>query len=208
MIVKVCGMRDAANIKTLDILGIADWMGFIFYPKSIRFVDSLPDYLPRHSKRVGVFVNADADFISEHVADYSLNLVQLHGDETPAFCKSLRQLIGDSVKIIKTIPVETADDLKTTSAFQSAVDYFLFETRSAGYGGSGNHFDWSLLSSYHGKKPFLLTGGIGPDDAEAILTIRHPQFMGIDLNSRFETDPALKDINALLHFVTTINDKR
>ena len=201
-------MRDAANIKTLDILGIADWMGFIFYPKSSRFVDSLPDYLPRHSKRVGVFVNADADFISEHVADYSLNLVQLHGDETPAFCKSLRQSLGDSVKIIKTIPVETADDLKTTSAFQSAVDYFLFETRCAGYGGSGNHFDWSLLNSYHGKKPFLLTGGIGPDDAEAILTIRHPQFMGIDLNSRFETAPALKDINMLLHFVTTLTDNR
>ena len=197
-------MRDAQNIRTLDILGIAQWMGFIFYPKSSRYVEAVPDYMPHHSKRVGVFVNSDIADIKQHVTDYQLIFVQLHGDETPDFCKMLRKELGREIGIIKTIPVSSAADFSTTHDYARYVDYFLFETPCAGYGGSGTQFDWSLLNKYHGKQPFLLTGGIGPDDAEAISRIRHPRFFGIDLNSRFETAPALKNTDLLLKFTTKL----
>ncbi len=197
-------MRDAQNIRTLDILGIAQWMGFIFYPKSKRYVETVPDYLPRHTKRVGVFVNSDIDDIRQHVADYELNLVQLHGDETPEFCKALRKQLGLDIGIIKTISVSSSEDFKKTRDYARYADYFLFETACVGYGGSGTQFDWSLLNHYHGKLPFLLSGGIGPDDAESIGRIRHPRFFGIDLNSRFETVPAVKNTDMLLRFTTKL----
>lgn len=204
MIVKVCGMKYADNIRQLDEANIAQWMGFIFYPKSPRHVSEVPAYLPRRSQRVGVFVNATIDDIVAHHADYQFNLVQLHGSESPAYCQTLRQQLGTSVQLIKAIPVPDAKALHATAPYTDVIDYLLFETPTTHYGGTGTKFDWSLLNSYQAPTPFLLTGGIGPDDAQQILAIRHPQFCGIDLNSRFELQPALKDIAALQTFTQQI----
>ena len=111
-LIKVCGMRDADNIRTLDLLGIANWMGFIFYPASSRYVETVPEYMPRHSRRVGVFVNATIEDIIAHCADYGLNAVQLHGDETPDYCSELRQQLPTGTAIIKAISVSSEEDLQ------------------------------------------------------------------------------------------------
>ena len=200
MIVKVCGMRNAENIRQLDEAHIADWMGFIFYPKSPRYVAERPTYLPRYSQRVGVFVNENTDDILAHHADYGFNLIQLHGGESPAFCQALRARLPKEVKLIKAIPVSSATALCAAETYAAAIDYFLFETPTTSYGGSGNQFDWNILHEYHGPVPFLLAGGIGPGDANQVNAFRHPRFVGIDLNSRFETAPALKDIPTITTF--------
>ena len=200
-------MRDADNIRTLDLSGIADWMGFIFYPASSRYVDSVPEYMPRHSRRVGVFVNATIEDVLTHCADYGLHAVQLHGDESSDYCQELRQQLPKGTVIIKAISVSSEADLQRTVEYTSAVDYFLFETPCSTYGGSGEKFQWELLNGYTGTRPFLLSGGIGPDDIDAIHRFSHPRLLGIDLNSRFEFSPALKDTDQLLHFVTNLKAK-
>ena len=200
MIIKVCGMRNAENIRQLDEARIADWMGFIFYSKSPRHVAERPTYLPRYSQRVGVFVNENTEEILAHCQDYHLNLVQLHGNESPSFCQTLRAQLPENVKLIKAIPVSSATALCAADTYTAAIDYVLFETPCTGYGGSGNQFDWRILHEYHGAVPFLLTGGIGPEDADKVKAFQHPRFIGIDLNSRFETAPALKDIPTITTF--------
>ena len=213
MIVKVCGMKYADNIRLLDEAKIAQWMGFIFYPKSPRYVSEPPSYLPQYSQRVGVFVNASIDDILAHHADYQFNLIQLHGNESPDYCQRLRtQLNKDTqapqskaIQLIKALPVSSMTAYHAVPPYIGSIDYLLFETPTTKYGGTGTKFDWSLLNSYQGPLPFLLTGGIGPDDAQQICAIRHPQFCGIDLNSRFETAPAKKDIAALSTFMHQLN---
>ena len=209
MIIKVCGMREPENIRAVEATGI-DWMGFIFFPKSPRFVENVPDYLPQQSKRVGVFVNASIDEIVEKIKPFQLQLIQLHGRETPAFCRELRQRIPADMKIIKMIPIATRNDIQMADSYTNDVDYFLFEskipTNGGSYGGSGQQFDWSILQRYQGSVPFLLTGGIGEEDAEQIAHFLHPQFIGIDLNSRFETAPALKDTKKIRAFVDKIRN--
>ena len=209
MIIKVCGMREPENIRAVEATG-TDWMGFIFFPKSPRFVENVPDYLPQQSKRVGVFVNASIDEIVEKIKPFQLQLIQLHGRETPAFCRELRQRIPADMKIIKMIPIATRNDIQMADSYTNDVDYFLFEsgipTNGGSYGGSGQQFDWSILQRYQGSVPFLLTGGIGKEDAEQIAHFHHPQFSGIDLNSRFETAPALKDTKKIRAFVDKIRN--
>ncbi|MBQ9362590.1 MAG: phosphoribosylanthranilate isomerase [Bacteroidaceae bacterium] len=200
MIVKVCGMRNAENIRLLDEAHIADWMGFIFYPQSPRYVAERPTYLPRYSQRVGVFVNENTEGILAYCQDYHLDLVQLHGNESPSFCQTLRVQLPQDVKLIKALPVSSATALCAADTYSDCIDYLLFETPTTGYGGSGKQFDWNLLHKYHGSVPFLLTGGIGPGDVAQIRAFRHPRFIGIDLNSRFETAPALKDIQSIKTF--------
>ena len=208
MIVKVCGMRDADNIRQVDELGMVDWMGFIFYPRSPRHVDEVPAYLPKHSKRVGVFVNASIEDIVSRIETFGFHLVQLHGNETPEDILSLRKAVGNQVEIIKMIQIASTEDLAKARAYEGLVDYFLFETKCKGYGGSGQQFDWDILGHYTGKTPFLITGGIGPDDAERIRTLSPKlstlNFTGIDLNSRFETAPTLKDITLIDKFIKQI----
>ena len=209
MIIKVCGMREPENIRAVEATG-TDWMGFIFFQKSPRFVENVPDYLPQQSKRVGVFVNASIDEIVEKIKPFQLQLIQLHGRETPAFCRELRQRIPADMKIIKMIPIATRNDIQMADSFTNDVDYFLFEskipTNGGSYGGSGQQFDWSILQRYQGNVPFILTGGIGEEDAEQIALFHHPQFIGIDLNSRFETAPALKDTKKIRAFVDKIRN--
>ncbi|MBQ6405536.1 MAG: phosphoribosylanthranilate isomerase [Prevotella sp.] len=203
MIIKVCGMRDADNIREVEKLGI-DWMGFIFWPKSSRYVSERPAYLPQKCKRVGVFVNATIDDIRQHIADYSLDIVQLHGHESTDSIRSLRSLCGDVISIIKAFNIATKEDLNATTPYAGLVDYFLFDTKGPSVGGNGEKFDWSVLEAYNGDTPFLLSGGIGPDDAERILDYHHPKCIGIDLNSRFEIEPGIKDITKLKTFLNDV----
>lgn len=201
MIVKVCGMSDAVNIRLAEQLNI-DWMGFIFYPPSPRYVERRPDYLPQRQRRVGVFVNADEAFILSRISLFGLQLLQLHGHETPRQCRSLREATGLSV--IKAFSVKSAADVAETRHYEGAADYFLFDTPTPGVGGSGRSFDHSLLDHYTGTTPFLLSGGLGPDSVSHILALRHPRMAGIDLNSRFETAPGIKSIHRLQQFLQSL----
>ena len=198
MIVKVCGMRDAANIRQLEALGI-DWMGMIFWPKSKRYVSTPPVYLPQHVRKVGVFVDASLDAIRQHVEDYQLDIVQLHGQESPEMLKVLKPLT-----LIKALNIATPEDLQKTEPYEGLADYFLFDTKGKSVGGNGEKFDWSVLASYQGETPFLLSGGIGPEVTQDVKTFHHPKCIGIDLNSRFETEPGLKDITKLKQFLEAI----
>ena len=201
MIVRVCGMSDAVNIRLAEQLNI-DWMGFIFYPPSPRYVERRPDYLPKRQRRVGVFVNADEAFILSRISLFGLQLLQLHGHETPRQCRSLREATGLSV--IKAFSVKSAADVAETRHYEGAADYFLFDTPTPGVGGSGQSFDHSLLDHYTGTTPFLLSGGLGPDSVSHILALRHPRMAGIDLNSRFETAPGIKSIHRLQQFLQSL----
>ena len=203
MMIKVCGMRDADNIRAAEALGI-DLMGFIFWPKSSRHVSEKPAYLPTQCRRVGVFVDAAIDNIRQHVEDYALDVIQLHGKEAPAYLQALRSLYGDSIAIIKAFNIATAEDLQKTACYEGHADYFLFDTKAQQVGGNGTKFDWTVLDSYAGKTPFLLSGGIGPDDAEQVQAFHHPLLAGIDLNSRFELAPGLKDIQQLKTFIQAL----
>jgi phosphoribosylanthranilate isomerase len=198
MIVKVCGMRDAQNIRDVEKLGV-DWIGMIFWPQSKRFVTEVPSYLPKHQKRVGVFVDAPLEDIRQHISDYQLNIIQLHGQESPDYVKALKPHTT-----IKAFNIAKADDLVQTEQYEEIADYFLFDTKGLMVGGNGQKFDWSVLTAYHGKTPFLLSGGIGLDDAESINSFHHPSCIGIDLNSRFEVSPAFKDIDKLRKFLGKI----
>ena len=201
LVIKVCGMREAENIREVEALGI-NWMGLIFWPKSSRYVSEMPDYLPQDVKRVGVFVDEDLDTVKKKADDYALDLIQLHGSESPDYVRALKtssSINPLTSSIIKAFNIATSDDFEQTKDYEGLVDYFLFDTKGPSVGGNGVQFDWDVLKDYHGKTPFLLSGGIGPDDAERIHAFHHPQCIGIDLNSRFELSPGLKDINKLKH---------
>jgi phosphoribosylanthranilate isomerase len=191
-------MRDAQNIRDVEALGI-DWIGMIFWPKSKRYVAEVPSYLPEHLKKVGVFVDSTLDDILQHISDYQLDIIQLHGQESPDFAKALKPHT-----IIKAFNIEKADDLLQTEKYKGIADYFLFDTKGKMAGGNGQKFDWSVLTAYQGKTPFLLSGGIGPEDAESVRSFHHPRCIGIDLNSRFESEPGFKDINQLKTFINKL----
>ncbi len=230
MIVKVCGMRDAENIREVAALGV-DLMGFIFWPKSPRFVQMIssqagiiPDYSEERyrravtgqqapvstakPKRVGVFVDEMPQTIVSYVYNYALDYVQLHGQERPVMIENLkRTLIPDiapGIKIIKVLSVSSKEDVMKYKAYEGIADLLLFDTKCDTIGGSGEQFAWQVLDAYDGKTPFLLSGGIGPDDVEKVKAFSHPQFMGIDLNSRFETAPGVKDVQRLRSFIQQI----
>lgn len=223
MIIKVCGMRDGANIREVAALGV-DWIGMIFYPKSPRYVRMIPSgagIIPDRAaegeasllekvKRVGVFVDDMPQNIVTRAYNYHLDLIQLHGHETPTLIRNLRATldpdIRPGVKFIKAISVGSADDITQCEPYEGVVDYFLFDTRCTTMGGSGQQFDWTVLNAYKGHTPFLLSGGIGPDDADRVKAFNHPQCVGIDLNSRFEVEPGVKDIDKLRTFVNEVKE--
>ena len=220
-IIKVCGMRETENIREVEALGI-DWLGMIFWPKSKRYVATPPSYLPTDVKKVGVFVDASLEDICQHIHNYQLDIIQLHGSEHPEFLRDLRNTCGSvsTIKIIKAFNIATVDDLLLTESYAGLADYFLFDTKGKMVGGNGEQFDWSILVHYHGTTPYILSGGIGPKDAERVYSFLHDNHVsnsflehgklnighciGIDLNSRFETVPGLKDINKLKTFVEEI----
>lgn len=209
MLIKVCGMRLPDNIREVAALGV-DWMGFIFYAESPRFVGQINErQLPdaKAAKRIGVFVNASTEDMIETATRCRLDYLQLHGNESPDDCYALQKR---GYSLIKVFSVFGREDLVRTADYEGCVDYFLFDTKCNGYGGSGRQFDWSILSAYAGSTPFLLSGGIGPDSVETIRAFNHPKWVGIDLNSGFEIEPARKDVEALHTFIKEIknNSKR
>ena len=299
MKVKICGMRDPENIRAAANLPI-DLMGFIFYEKSSRYVSStgiLP--VPANVQRVGVFVNADIDFVLEKIKIHQLNYLQLHGDETPEYCRDIQAEIkasrtlpiaigikgeppalfpdSEEIKLIKAFRVNDDFDFSQTKKYERYCAYFLFDTkkntnavlpptppesstgqaskggdemgafsskrgdeigdsppeekdmdvssfsrsekytplegasrpssppleggRGEEYGGTGKKFNWQLLQQYTGNTPFLLSGGIGAEDVQAVQNFSHPKFAGIDVNSKFEVKPALKDVGKIEDFL-------
>lgn len=212
-------MRDADNIRAVASLSI-DFLGFIFYPQSPRYAQkAVPetelmtntatasrrnDIEARKPQRVGVFVDETPQAIIAHIHNDQLDYVQLHGHELPEMIDHLkRAVISDnhhSLKVIKAFSISKPDDLLQTKAYEGIADLFLFDTPTESYGGSGKKFDWQMLQAYDGHTPFLLSGGIGPEDTDRIRTFEHPQCIGIDLNSRFETAPGIKDVEALRRF--------
>ena len=197
-LIKVCGMREAENIREVEALG-PDWLGLIFWPRSSRYVAKRPVYLPTNAKRVGVFVDEDIDLVIKTAEDYALDLIQLHGHESPNYAAKLMKW-----QVIKAFNIATAADFEQTSAYEGIVDYFLFDTKGKAVGGNGEKFDWSVLAYYQGETPFLLSGGIGPDDVERVRHFHHPKCIGIDLNSRFETAPGQKDAEQLRTFIKQV----
>jgi len=202
--IKICGMKYPENIKLVAGLQ-PNFMGFIFYPKSPRYaeplnVDSLKS-IPKSIKKIGVFVNETEENILTTVYKYELDGVQLHGVELVEMCKELRDT---GLIVIKAFPIAEAYNFIVTKTYEGACDYFLFDTKTEAFGGSGVKFDWSILNEYKGETSFLLSGGIAPDDAEAILKIEHPKFVGIDLNSKFELKPGEKNVELLGEFIKEI----
>ncbi|MFZ2431372.1 MAG: phosphoribosylanthranilate isomerase [Lutibacter sp.] len=197
MKIKVCGMRESENISELMTLK-PDYVGFIFYDKSKRFVADFPQIeIPSTTKKVGVFVNETIEEIGEKVQKYDLDFVQLHGNETPEFCE---KLASKSIKIIKAFSVGENFDFSAIKPFEKHVSLFLFDTKGNNYGGNGIKFNWDLLQNYTGKTSFLLSGGISKNDAAEIKKFKHPAFLGIDINSGFELEPGLKNIKEIKEF--------
>ena len=194
-------MRNAENIRKVEAMGI-DLMGFIFWSKSKRYVGERPSYLPTNCKRVGVFVDEDIEQVKRIADEYELDFIQLHGHESPEYIRLL-----DNRKIIKAFNIATTGDFALTEAYEGVANYFLFDTKGKSVGGNGEKFDWSLLSTYDGNTPFLISGGIGPDDADLLKTFHHPKCIGIDLNSRFEITPGIKDIDDLRIFLNELSRK-
>ena len=207
LITKVCGLNQAENMLDVDKLGV-NYIGLIFYPKSPRFVT--PKCLtPTKAKKVGVFVNTDINEILNYIKSYNLNALQLHGQESVEFIKELRQTILNDpglsfIEIWKAIAIKNKSDFEQCTAYEHHVDKFVFDTKAKVLGGSGLKFDWSNLEAYHLSTNFLLSGGISAEDAVKISQIQHSKLIGVDLNSKFEIQPGLKDIKRLSIFTSQL----
>ncbi|MBP1664405.1 MAG: phosphoribosylanthranilate isomerase [Bacteroidetes bacterium] len=202
MLIKICGMKYPDNIHEIAALK-PDFMGFIFYPGSPRFADHLDintlSELPDSIKKTGVFVNENLENILTAISKYNLDAVQLHGADNKKLCRKIREEARTFV--IKVFPIMDASNFRVTANYEAVADYFLFDTKTDLYGGSGQKFNWNILQEYKGNKPFLLSGGICADDVKAIRAIEHPLLAGVDLNSKFELKPGLKDTRLLKQFI-------
>ena len=195
-------MRNIENVKELVRIN-PDYIGFIFYPDSKRFVGDNPDIslfnsIPENIKKVGVFVNYTKDSIIENTDKYKLDLVQLHGNESSEFCKELKSQID--AKIIKAFSVDEKFDFQTLNEYKSVCDYFLFDTKTESYGGSGKQFDWNILTKYDNEIPFILSGGIDLEHSKKIRELKNLNIHAIDINSRFEIEPGIKNIDKIKQF--------
>ncbi|PRX13146.1 phosphoribosylanthranilate isomerase [Nonlabens ulvanivorans] len=205
--IKVCGMRDIENINQLQELDI-DFMGIIRYSKSKRFVDdSQKENVAQQTMNkgtVGVYVNESLENILKDIIPLQLDVIQLHGDEDSAFAKALLEI---DIKIFKAFQITEDFDLNSLKEWEElAAQYvgklfFLFDTATPNYGGSGKKFNWSILDSYKGEVPFLLSGGISKDDVAIVKEFKHNMFLGVDLNSKFETEPGVKNIKEIKTFI-------
>jgi len=203
---KICGMREPDNILEVTALK-PNYMGFIFYPESPRFVKSLTYEvvhlaLMHDIEPIPVFVDASVTSILHAIEIYPFTIVQLHGHETPETCAALRE---NGLNVIKAISLSDSKDLEVSKLYRDCCDLFLFDTKTQDYGGSGNSYDWNILQDYDEDIPFFLSGGIGPDDAKKVLAFNHPSLFGIDINSRFEIKPALKDVRLIKSFIDQLN---
>ncbi len=203
--IKVCGMRHLDNIRELVKLK-PDYIGFIFYDKSRRYFGKKIDpeilnAIPSSIKKVGVFVNASEREMKNTIVQNGLNVVQLHGNESPEICQLIR-LAG--VEVIKVFAVDELFDFHSMKSYQESCNYYLFDTKTKNYGGSGKQFNWSLLDDHNFTKPVFLSGGIGLKDADKIKQLNNKNIKVIDINSRFEIEPGLKDIGAIKEFMRIV----
>lgn len=199
-------MREPDNIRNVAKTGVT-WMGMIFWPKSSRYVSDLSaaDAIPDGITRVGVFVNQPNEEIARIADRCRLDIIQLHGSESVADIMALRKMLPEDTKVMKAISVSDTNDVKKAECYADVVDILLFDTKCQTVGGSGKQFDWSVLDGYNGALPFLLSGGIDPDDAERLSSFHHPKMIGIDLNSRFETAPGIKAAAPLASFIKEVS---
>lgn len=206
MKIKVCGMRNPSNISDLVKLPI-DYIGFIFYDKSPRYIgdtepEDILDLIPTEIKKTGVFVNATEEYILSQSLNYDLQAIQLHGSESPEFCTKIHSLTHKT--IIKAFGIDEEFDFSILEKYQDCCDYFLFDTKSKNHGGTGVKFDWNILSKYNNAKPIFLSGGIKANDAAEIAGIKNIDIQVLDLNSKFEIEPALKDTKLLDKFISEV----
>lgn len=198
-------MKYLENIQALSGLDI-DYMGFIFYPKSKRYVGenlepSVLKAIPKHIEKVAVFVNEPIESVIQIADKYNFKTLQLHGHETPEYAMQLKEL---GYSIVKAFAIDAQFDFKNTIPFQTNCDYFLFDTKSDTFGGTGHAFDWNLLTKYKQQKPFFLSGGISLEHLESVKNISHSELYAFDINSKFETEPALKNIDLIKEFILQI----
>jgi len=204
MELKVCGITTSEDIMALINLEI-DRLGFIFYHMSKRYVygklieDGLKE-IPKHIKKTGVFVNAEIAEIEQIINLYQLDSIQLHGDESPEFCNHFR----GKAEVIKTISIKDKSSFETAKLYDNTCDLFLFDTQSEHYGGTGKTFDWQWLDAYTLDKPFYLSGGISLENFKEIKKIKHGKLIGIDINSKFEIRPGIKDIEKIKQLIDLI----
>jgi len=206
MELKICGITTTEDILGLIPLKISR-LGFIFYHMSKRYVygklieDGLKA-IPHHIKKTGVFVNAGIPEIEQIINQYHLDSIQLHGDESPEFCNHFR----GKTEVIKTISISDKSSFDTAKLYQDACDLFLFDTHSENYGGTGKTFNWKWLDEFTTDKPFYLSGGISLENFEEIKKIKHKQMVGMDVNSKFEIRPGIKDIEKIKELIYLMND--
>lgn len=204
---KICGMREPENMSRIGALQ-PDYLGLIFFEGSPRNVSGEIFQVDQKVKRTGVFVNASEEEILEKVQKYKLGAIQLHGEESPEFCKDLKKKLSEETELIKVFGIKEEFDFSKLKPYEGVVDYFLFDTKGKNKGGNGIMFNWTVLENYPSTTPFFLSGGIGPDDVEAIKELyrsfqkrqKEQLFYGIDVNSKFETAPAVKDAESLKIF--------
>ncbi len=196
--IKICGMKYPDNILEVGSL-LPDYMGFIFWPKSARYFDGDMPNLPKSIKKVGVFVNENISIIETKIAKYNLQAIQLHGQESVEFCSELKAKSGAVIEIIKVFSADENFDFSVLKPYESVCDYFLFDTKGKLPGGNGITFDWRILENYPSSKPFFLSGGIGIEEIKNIKEISKTNLplYAIDINSKFEIEPGLKDIKRL-----------
>jgi phosphoribosylanthranilate isomerase len=208
MKIKVCGITNQTTI--INGLGV-DYIGHIFWEPSKRYVS--PEQIafqPTNNKRAGVFVDESIETVIKIAKQLNLKGVQLHANEDVKYIQELKAKLPNT-EIIKAVAIGYTKDLTALDRFNQLIDLFIFDTKGRLPGGNGTQFDWNILSDYNGTTPFLLSGGIGPEDVEAITNFKkqlnHPQFVGVDLNSKFEDSPGVKNVEKLTNFVTSLKNE-
>lgn len=203
MKLKICGMKY--NTQEVAAL-LPDYLGFIFYEKSPRNFDGDIPTLPEDVKKVGVFVDADIAFAKANIEKYNLDVIQLHGSESPEYIKDIKEVISSAVEIWKVFGIKDSFDFDRLTPYEGLVDAFLFDTKGKAKGGNGYTFDWSALKEYPSKTPFILSGGIGLEETENIKEIlgTHLPILALDVNSKFEDEPGKKNVELLQTFTSEL----
>ncbi len=206
MKIKICGLKYADNLLNISALD-PDFIGFIFYEKSPRYVEEFDSkiiqQISTQVKKVGVFVNASIEYVLNKVNKYQLDFVQLHGNETAVYCNALQE---QNISIIKAFSVSENFDFENLSNYQNSCTYFLFDTATKNYGGSGKSFNWQVLKNYQLNIPFFLSGGIGLDNINQALNFKHPQLFAFDLNSKLEEYAGFKNLQSTKNIINKIRN--
>ena len=207
--IKVCGMKYAANIAEVADLH-PDYLGFIFYEKSPRHISEVSSelikYIPEEIKTVGVFVDENLTVVKQKVANLNLKAVQLHGTESVEFCNDLKE-VHPSLEIIKAFGIDETFDFSKLNVYANVVDFFLFDTKTSAHGGSGKKFNWEILSKYNLSIPYFLSGGIDIEQIKDIKAVSDDRLVAVDINSKFEVEPGLKDVIKLRLFMESMNSE-